>query len=260
MKTYISLTEWWSRIKVLTFTWLCRLEKNTMCCLLHDFQHSVYLKPRDRQRKWNVISLHSILEKKCCELMSTSGTAAARQSSPCQTVRGTTVICSNHFTDDILFGSSQFYFLTYTQELHRSSVFSLLFTRLHKCICVFPLMSSSITDKYLLIYQLCCAWQSAKWAEWLRAALTTTQPARTFSNSVKKWLVMLILTYWCSIHLKAPLCFGRTSSRTLRIPKLYTYTNIYQITSLVLDQNQLFRQVRCTYKEFDLLRQYRHWQ
>lgn len=40
---------------------------------------------------------------------------------------------------------------------------------LHKCVSVFPLMTSSITNKHLLIYQFCR--QPSKWAERLLTSL-----------------------------------------------------------------------------------------
>lgn len=150
-----------------------------VCCLLHDWEHLDYFKTRDSRRRWNLISSQSLLEQKCCELMSTSWTAAARQGSlSCQTTaegRALTIqIWNNNLTDKYLFQPKSINLLLARLQLQpdlKEETRAFLtphhpFAWLRKCVSLFPLMTSSITDKQLLIYQLCFGRHLRKWADW----------------------------------------------------------------------------------------------
>ena len=78
----VAMKDYSCNIHKILQAWTRRACVCVCCCWLHDSEHLDYFKTRARQRRWNVISPHSLLEKKYGGLMSASGTAAARHCNP----------------------------------------------------------------------------------------------------------------------------------------------------------------------------------
>lgn len=159
-------------------------------------------KMQDCQRRWYVISVRSVLEKKCCGSTPKCGTAAARHRLlwyHCGHRWLGTNQSLNHWFAHIL------YFQSNLRDcfLHLDLIY-LPFAWLHKCAFMFPLMTSSITDQHLLIFQFCrLAMQMRRGtANTTRTATSTLYPAQGHVCQI------CVISFHRFIHHFREMCLG----------------------------------------------------